>query len=124
MGGRLGIPFAADTPDLAAAVLFYASMREEPETPARPRHPTCSAKAITCPTLVLYGDQDSVTSNPMQVRLLQSFMESKAQVEWHFWSFGLHGFATIDSASYQPDIGRTGWMLVDDFLQRRLMDAH
>lgn len=123
MGGRLGIPFAADTPDLAAAVLFYASVREEPETAARPRHPTRSARDVACPTLVLYGGQDSVTSNSMQLRLLQGFMESKAQVEWHYWSFGLHGFATIDSDSYQPDIGLTGWLLVDDFLRRRLMDA-
>ena len=38
-------------------------------------------------------------------------------------SFGLHGFATIDSDFYQPDIGRTAWLLVDDFLQRRLKDV-
>lgn len=123
MGGRLGIPFAADTPDLAAAVLFYASVREEPETPARPRHPTRSAKAIKCPTLVLYGGDDRVTSNKTQLQLQQSFLDSSTQFEWHFWSFGLHGFATIDSDSYQPDIGRTAWLLVDDFLQRRLKDA-
>ena len=123
MGGRLGIPFAADTPGLAAVVLFYASVREEPETPHRPRHPTRSAKTIKIPSLVLYGGEDRVTSNKTQLQLLQSFIDSGSQVEWHFWSFGLHGFATIDSDSYQPDIGRTGWMLVDDFLQRRLKDA-
>jgi len=123
LGGRMGIPFAADTPELRAVVLFYASVREEPETPARPRHATRSARLVKCPALVLYGGKDSITSNQTQLALQQSFLDSGAQFEWHFWSFGLHGFATIDSDSYQPDIGRVGWMLVDDFLQRRLKDA-
>lgn len=123
LGGRLGIPFAADRSDIRALITFYASVREEPETPARPRHATRTARLVKCPTLVLYGGQDRITSNQTQVQLLQSFMEAGTPLEWHFFSFGLHGFATIDSDSYQPDIGRVAWVLVDDFLQRRLKDA-
>jgi dienelactone hydrolase len=123
MGGRLGIHFAAETAGLRAAVMFYASVREEAETPARPRHPVRSAALIKCPTLMLYGGQDRITTNATQLRLLQSFMEAGTPLEWHYWSLGLHGFATIDSDSYQPDIGKVGWMLVDEFLQRNLMDV-
>ena len=123
LGGRMGIPFAADNPYVRALILFYASVREEPETPARPRHATRTAKLVKCPTLVLYGGDDRITANKTQLQLQQSFLDSGTQFEWHFWSFGLHGFATIDSDSYQPDIGRTAWVLVDDFLQRRLKDA-
>ncbi len=38
MGGRLLIPFAADHPQLRAVVLYYPSIRDEPETSHRPRH--------------------------------------------------------------------------------------
>lgn len=120
LGGRVGIPFAADNADIAALILFYASVRDEPETPARPRHPVRTAKLVKCPTQVFYGGVDSITTNKTQLQLQQSFLESGAEFEWHFWSFGLHGFATIDSDSYQPDIGRVAWVLVDDFLERRL----
>src|SRR5881397_763392 len=37
MGGRLLIPFAADHPTVKAIVLYYPSVRDEPETSHRPR---------------------------------------------------------------------------------------
>src|SRR4030095_13091410 len=38
MGGRLLTPFAADPPSVKAIVLYYPSVRDEPETSHRPRH--------------------------------------------------------------------------------------
>ena len=120
LGGRLGIPFAADTTQLRALVLFYASVREEPVTLMRPRHSADTAKLIKCPTMVLYGGCDRVTSNPTQLQLWQSFMAGGTPLEWHFFAQGKHGFASPDSEGYQPELGMLVWPLVTEFLQRVL----
>ena len=55
MGGRLLIPFAADHPQVKAIVLYYPSVRDEPETSHRPRHAFKLAPTLTCATLVFAG---------------------------------------------------------------------
>ena len=52
LGGRLGIPFAADNPGLRALVLFYATIRDDAVTPMRPRHSFDTAKLVKCPTKI------------------------------------------------------------------------
>src|SRR5690242_15803827 len=52
MGGRLLIPFAADHPSVRAIVLYYPSVRDEPETSHRPRHAFNLARTLRCATLV------------------------------------------------------------------------
>ena len=121
MGGRLGIPFAADTPQLRALVLYYASIRDEPVSPMRPRHPVDTAGLIKCATMVIYGGSDRLTSNQTQLRLWQSFMAGGTPLEWHFFAHGNHGFAGPDSAEYQPELGQLVWPLVTGFLQRTLL---
>ena len=120
MGGRLGIPFAADTPKLRALVLYYATIRDEPASPMRPRHSFDTAKLSKCATLVLYGGCDHLTSNQTQLQLWQSFIAGGAPLEWHFFSHGNHGFAGPDSAGFQPELAQRVWPLVTDFLQRVL----
>ena len=122
MGGRLGIPFAADTPQLRALVLYYASIRDEPVSPMRPRHPVDTAKLIKCATMVLYGGSDRLTSNQTQLRLWQSFIAGGAPLEWHYFSHGNHGFAGPDSTEYQHELGQLVWPLVTEFLQRVLCE--
>ena len=72
MGGRIGIQFAAVTPAVRAFVAYYPSVREEEPTRIRPRHPYDAAREIKCPSMVLYGGQDRISTFPIQQKLLES----------------------------------------------------
>ena len=103
MGGRLLIPFAADHPEIRAIVLYYPSVRDEPETSHRPRHAFKLA-----PTPAIQGP------------LWQAFMASGQPVEWHAFSDANHGFRHPDNAGFQPHYADVAWALVTDFLPRRV----
>jgi dienelactone hydrolase len=118
MGGRLLIPFAADNPRLRAIVLYYPSIRDEPETKHRPRHAFKLAKTLTCASLVICGGQDYIATPAIQGPLWQSFIASGQVVEWHFFSDANHGFRGPDSDGYQPHYADLVWPLVTDFLRR------
>jgi dienelactone hydrolase len=62
MGGRLLIPYAADHPELRAIVLYYPSVRDEPETAHRPRHAFRLAPTLTCASLVFCGGKDYIAT--------------------------------------------------------------
>jgi dienelactone hydrolase len=118
MGGRLLIPFAADNPRLRAIVLYYPSVRDEPETPHRPRHAFGLAKTLTCASLVFCGGKDYIATPAIQAPLWQSFAANGQLVEWHYFSDANHGFRHPDNAGYQPHYADLTWPLVTDFLQR------
>ena len=120
MGGRLLIPFAADHPSVKAIVLYYPSVRDEPETSHRPRHAFNLAKALRCASLVFCGGLDYITTPAIQGPLWQSFVASGQPVEWHFFSDANHGFRHPDNAGFQPHYADLAWPLVTDFLQRRV----
>jgi carboxymethylenebutenolidase len=120
MGGRLLIPFAADHPRLRAIVLYYPSVRDEPETPHRPRHAFTLARTLTCASLVFCGGKDYIATPAIQGPLWQSFIASGKLVEWHFFSDANHGFRHPDSDGFQPHYADLVWPLVTDFLQRTL----
>ncbi len=120
MGGRLLIPFAADNPQLRAIVLYYPSVRDEPETPHRPRHAFALAKTLRCASLVFCGGKDYIATPAIQGPLWQSFLASGQLVEWHFFSDANHGFRHPDNDGYQPHYADLAWPLVTDFLQRRV----
>jgi dienelactone hydrolase len=120
MGGRLLIPFAADHPSLRAVVLYYPSVRDEPETPHRPRHAFRLARTLRCASLVFCGGQDYIATPAIQGPLWQSFIANGQPVEWHFFSDANHGFRHPDSAGFQPHYADLVWLLVTDFLQRRV----
>jgi len=44
MGGRIGVHFVAATPAVKAFVAYYASIKEEPPSKLRPRHPCDAAR--------------------------------------------------------------------------------
>jgi carboxymethylenebutenolidase len=113
MGGRLLIPFAADHPQVRAVVLYYPSVRDEPETPHRPRHAFALAKTLQCASLVFCGGKDYI-----QGPLWQSFIASGQLVEWHFFSDANHGFRHPDNDGYQPHYADLAWPLVTSFLER------
>lgn len=120
MGARLLIPFAADHTRLRAVVLFYPSVREEPETPHRPRHAFNLAPTLSCASLVFFGGRDHIATPAIQAPLWQAFLKNGQPVEWHSFSEANHGFRSPDSDGYQPEYGEVAWPLVVDFLSRRL----
>ena len=118
MGGRLLIPFATDHPQLKAIVLYYPSVRDEPETPHRPRHAFKLAKTLTCASLVFCGGKDFIATPAIQGPLWQSFIANGRLVEWHFWSDANHGFRHPDGEGFQPYYADLSWPLTTAFLQR------
>ena len=77
MGGRLLIPFAADHPSVKAIVLYYPSVRDEPETSHRPRHAFHLAKTLQCASLVFAAGQDYIATPAIQGPLWQSFISQR-----------------------------------------------
>ena len=118
MGGRLLIPFAADHPQLRAIVLYYPSVRDEPETSHRPRHALHLARTLRCASLVICGGKDFIATPAIQGPLWESFMASGQLVEWHAFSDANHGFRHPDNDGYQPHYADLVWPLVTSFLQR------
>ena len=122
MGGRLAIPFAADTPELRALVLYYPSVRDEIRTELRPRHAFDLARTLKCPSLPVYGGRDLIAARETRRRLWESFNANGQAFEWHFYSHARHGFASPDSEGYQPELAAMVWPLVLDFLHRALVE--
>jgi dienelactone hydrolase len=120
MGGRLLIPYASDHPEVRAIVLYYPSVRDEPETAHRPRHAFRLAPTLTCASLVFCGGKDYIATPAIQGPLWQSFVANGQPVEWHFFSDANHGFRHPDNAGFQPHYADLAWPLVTDFLQRRI----
>ena len=118
MGGRLLIPFAADHPALRAIVLYYPSVRDEPETAHRPRHAITLARTLACASLVFCGGKDYIATPAIQGPLWQSFLANGRLVEWHFFSDANHGFRHPDNDGFQPHYADLTWPLVTAFLQR------
>ena len=118
MGGRLLIPFAADHPQVRAIVLYYPSVRDEPETPHRPRHAFTVARTLTCASFVVCAGKDYIATPAIQGPLWQSFVASGQYVEWHFLSDANHGFRHPDNEGYQPHYADLVWPLVTAFLRR------
>jgi carboxymethylenebutenolidase len=120
MGGRLLIPFAADHPQMRAIVLYYPSIRDEPETAHRPRHAFKLARTLTCASQVFCGGKDFIATPAIQAPLWQSFIASGQLVEWHSFSDANHGFRHPDNDGYQPHYADLVWPLVTSFLQREV----
>ena len=121
MGGRLGIHFVAATPAVRAFVAYYPSVKDEQPTRIRPRHPYDAAREIKCPSMVLYGIKDSSSTIPIQQRVMDSFYANGQPLEWHYFDFGNHGFASTESDGYQPYLADLVWPLVTEFLRRELI---
>jgi len=120
MGGRLLIPFGADHPQIKALVLYYPSVRDEPETSHRPRHAFKLAPTLKCATLVFAAGQDYIATPAIQAPLWEAFRKNGQPVEWHYFSDANHGFSHPDNDGYQAEYDELAWPLVTDFLQRRV----
>lgn len=120
MGGRLLIPFAADHPRLRALVLYYPSVRDEPETSHRPRQAFNVAPTLQCATLVFAAGLDYIATPAIQAPLWEAFRANGKPVEWHYFSDAHHGFRHPDNEGFQPHYADVAWPLVTEFLQRRL----
>ncbi len=121
MGGRLGIHFVAATPAVRAFVAYYPSVADEPTTRIRPRHPCDAAREIKCPSMILYGGHDRHSTFPVQQRVMESFYANGQPLEWHYFHFGNHGFASTESDGYQPYLADLVWPLVTEFVRRELV---
>ena len=120
MGGRIAIHFVASTPEVRAFVGYYPTVRDEPETPLRPVHPSVSARKIRCPSINLYGADDITTVIPVQEKMWQAFKENGQPLEWHFFPFGGHGYVDPGAPGYNAHAADLSWPLVADFLERHL----
>lgn len=120
MGGRIGIHFVAATPQVRAFVGYYPTVRDEPTTELRPVHPWQAVRRIRCPSIVLYGAHDKVTTVPVQEQGWRAFLENGQSLEWHFFPFGGHGFVDPGTAGYYPLAAELAWPLVVDFLGREM----
>lgn len=56
----------------------------------------------------------------IQLRLWESFAGNGSPLECYYYSHGNHGFASPDTAGYQPDLARATWPLVVSFLENHL----
>ena len=121
MGGRIGIHFVAATPDVRAFVGYYPTVRDEPKTTMRPRLPWEAAETIRCPSIVLYGAHDHVTTIPIQEKMWHAFLSNGQPLEWHFYPFGGHGFVDPGAPGYHPHAADLAWPMVVDFLERELV---
>lgn len=120
MGGRLGVHFVAQQSAVKAFATYYPSIKDEPETAMRPRHPIAVARELKCPTLVIYGGKDHLSSNEVQLRVWQSLLANGQPLEWHYYSEGLHGFVAPQSDGYQPQLAKIVRPIVTEFLGRQL----
>ena len=118
MGGRIGIHFVAATPAVRAFVGYYPTVRDEPVTNLRPAPPWESTRRIRCPSIVLYGADDLITTVPIQQRMWDAFLANGQRLEWHFFPFGGHGFVDPGTPGYYPHAAELAWPLVADFLAR------
>lgn len=63
---------------------------------------------------------DPASYSVIQLRLWESFAGNGSPLEWYYYSHGNHGFASPDTAGYQPDLARATWPLVVSFLENHL----
>ena len=120
MGGRIAIHFVAATPEVRAFVGYYPTVRDEPTTEIRPVHPCDAALNIKCPSIILYGVDDRISTVPIQQRVWASFLANGQPLEWHFFPFGGHGFVDPGTEGYHPHTAKLSWPLVVDFMAREL----
>lgn len=52
---------------------------------------------------------------------MDSFYANAQPLEWHYFHFGTHGFASTESDGYQPSLADLTWPLVTEFLVRELV---
>jgi carboxymethylenebutenolidase len=120
MGGRIGIHFVAATPEIRAFVGYYPTVRDEPVTVMRPVPPWEAVGRFRCPSIVLYGADDIVTTIPVQEKMWRAFRENGQRLEWHFFPFGGHGFVDPGALGYHPHAAELAFPLAADFLAREL----
>ena len=120
MGGRIAIHFIAATPEVRAFVGYYPTVRDEPETPMRPVHPAQATNKIRCPSIILYGAHDTVTTIPIQEKMWRAFLANGQTLEWHFFPFGGHGYVDPGAIGYHAHAAELSWPLVVDFMEREL----
>jgi len=120
MGGRIAIHFVAATPDVRAFVGYYPTVRDEPESPMRPVHPSIAVRKFRCPSINLYGADDVTTVVPVQEKMWQAFKQNGQSLEWHFFPFGGHGYVDPGAPGYNAHTAELSWPLVTDFLERHL----
>jgi len=120
MGGRIAIHFVAATPEVRAFIGYYPTVRDEPTTPMRPVPPSEATSKILCPSIILYGADDTVTRVPVQEKMWRAFLANGQSLEWHFFPFGGHGYVDPGAVGYHAHAAELSWPMVVDFMEREL----
>ena len=122
MGSRLAILYIAQRPQVRAFVGYYPTVHDEPRTELRQSMPWEAARQMQCPSTVVYGQGDTVTTPAMQLRMWEAFVANGKPLDWQFLAVGGHGFVDPDSNNYQPYAAELAWPLIVDFLERELAE--
>jgi len=104
---------------LKAIVLYYPSVRDEPETSHRPRHAFHLARTLKCASLVFCGGKDYIATPAIRVRSGRASPRTAAG-RVALLSDANHGFRHPDNDGFQPHLCRSRLAIVTDFLQRRV----
>jgi dienelactone hydrolase len=124
MGGRLGLHFAAATPDLRAFVGYYPTSRDEPATELRPERPWEAAARMPCPAIVMYGGRDVPTVPEIQERIHAGLLASGQDVSWHVFGDAGHGFGLELTPTFDAAYTGLADLLVAEFLARHIGTSH
>ena len=118
MGGRLAIPFAADTPEVRAIVLNYPSIRDEPPSEFKPRAGYDTVRELKCATLLVWGGRDTVTPAALKLQVVGGLMGNGQPFEYHFYHDAAHGFISMEGDNHNADVAHRIWPITTDFLER------
>lgn len=121
--GRHAYIAACRVPGLDAAVDCWGGrvvVRPEELNERQPEAPIDLTKAMACPLLGIFGNEDS-TPDPAQVdRIEEELRKYGKQYEFYRYDGAGHGFFAVDRPSYRPQQAVDGWQKVFAFFERYL----
>jgi carboxymethylenebutenolidase len=117
-GGTLAWLAACLRGDLAAAVLFFPSQPAFSElTPRTPVQPIDLLWQLTCPTLFIYGDQDTVMPPVLLADVRDRIRRWGIDAEVRQYAGAGHSFSAPWGAMRQAEADRAAWDDAVSFLQ-------
>jgi carboxymethylenebutenolidase len=120
-GGTLAMMAAALDRRLAAAVWFFPSQPKFPELNAkRPANPVDMVWSITCPVMVIYGDQDQVMSPQGLAELRGNFEKWNIEHEIHVYPGAGHAFSAPAPHMHNAAASTASWADATAFAAQHL----
>ncbi len=120
-GATLSMLAASHDRTLAAAVLFFPSQpRFEALTVKRPSHPLDEIWSITCPVLLVCGDQDPIWPPELVADMRQRLQQWAIPHEIRVYPGAGHAFSAETPLMYNAEATAKSWEAATQFLARTL----